>query len=108
MTPPAIAHARYARLPTLTALSGRCTRPPVRIQFKDDQLEYSRLDFIKLASYDGVKQLLRAGYAYAERTDAAGGFEATLGQRRKWLITRVLETPGRRLGRALSPAFSAV
>lgn len=73
----------------------------------DDQLEFSRLDFIKLSSAEGVRELMRAGYAYGQRTDTLGGFEATLGPRRKWLIRRVAEYPVRQLGHALgalSPA----
>jgi hypothetical protein len=68
----------------------------------DDQLQFSRLDFIKLSNYEGIRGLMSAGYAYAQRTDAAGGFEPTLGPQRKWLITRVVEFPVRQLSRALS------
>jgi len=63
------------------------------MQFMDDQLQYSRLDFIKLSSYEEVKALVRSGYEYARRTDAAGGYEEKLGSLRKGVIRRVLEYP---------------
>lgn len=42
--------------------------------FLDDQLEYSRLDFIKLSSLLEVEALMESGYQWAMRTDAKGGF----------------------------------
>lgn len=63
------------------------------MQFFDDQLQFNRLDFIKLSSYEEVKKLMSFGYAYAERTDSAGGFDDILGKNRKWIVRRALEYP---------------
>lgn len=70
--------------------------------FFDDTLEFDRLDFVKLSDYEEVKELVRRGYAYGQRTDAAGGFEATLGPMRKGPLTLALEFPRRQLGALLS------
>jgi hypothetical protein len=40
------------------------------VQFDDDQLTWGRLDFLKLADVEGVRELMAAGYAYAQRRDA--------------------------------------
>ena len=63
--------------------------------FFDDQLQFSRLDFLKLTDYEEVKNLVRFGYAWAQRTDEAGGFEEKLGMLRKSLARKALELPGR-------------
>jgi hypothetical protein len=60
-----------------------CPSPPPRpraspVQFMDDQLQFNRMDFIKLAAFEEVLALEAAGYAYAQRTDAAGGFRCKL------------------------------
>lgn len=47
--------------------------PPKRLQFNDDQLSWSRLDFIRLADLEQVQAFVQSGYDYAQRTDAAGG-----------------------------------
>jgi hypothetical protein len=72
--------------------------------FNDEQLEYQRLDFIKLTTYDEVKDLVKAGYAYARRADDRREFEPTLGPARKTLLTRVVEFPARQIGRAFAVA----
>jgi hypothetical protein len=41
------------------------------VQFNDDQLKWSRLDFIKLADVEQVEAFVQTGYAYAERVDAS-------------------------------------
>ncbi|KAK9806776.1 hypothetical protein WJX72_002404 [[Myrmecia] bisecta] len=42
---------------------------------KDEELQFSRLDFLKLREYEEVLGLIDTGYAYAQRVDDAGGFE---------------------------------
>ncbi len=44
------------------------------LQFNDDQLKWNRLDFIKLCDLEQVEAFVQSGYAYAERTDAAGEY----------------------------------
>ena len=68
--------------------------------FMDDQLQFSRLDFLKLTDYEEVKKLVRAGYEWAQRIDAAGGFDEKLGGIRKSLARRALELPAREFHRA--------
>ena len=46
---------------------------------QDELLQTSRLDFVKLRDQEGIKELLNAGYEYARRTDAAGGFSNYFG-----------------------------
>ena len=87
-------------------LTPRRTSPGDDMQFMDDELEFGRLDFIKLASVDGVRDLLRSGYVYGQRTDAVGGFDPVLGGQRKWLITRAVEFPVRQIGHALQGVLS--
>lgn len=70
--------------------------------FFDDTLEYDRLDFVKLSSFEEVKALAKKGYAYAKRRDAAGGFDSTLGSVRKDLLTLAMEFPSRQLNRLLA------
>ena len=70
--------------------------------FFDDSLEYDRLDFVKLSSFEEVKSLARKGYAYAQRTDAAGGFDSTLGTVRKNMLTLALEFPTRQFNRMMA------
>jgi hypothetical protein len=70
--------------------------------FFDDTLEFERLDFMKLSDYEEVKELVRKGYAYGQRTDAAGGFEAMLGSTRKSAFTLALEFPKRQLQQLFS------
>ena len=65
------------------------------LQFDDKLLSWSRLDFLKLADYDEVLRLVRAGVAYAQRRDAAGGFDSTLGELRKGALRRAVELPVR-------------
>jgi hypothetical protein len=67
--------------------------------FYDDQLEFSRLDFVKLLTLDTVNALISAGYSYAERTDAKGLFDDKLGRCRKSGARLTAETLGRRLFR---------
>jgi len=76
----------------------------VWLQFFDDQLKFSRLDFIKLSSYEEVKGLMRSGYAFAARADAAGGLESTLGSVRKPALLRAVEYPVRQLSKAFAVA----
>jgi len=73
------------------------------LQFMDDQLQFSRLDFIKLASFEDVKALMRSGYAYAQRTDANGGFYK-LDSTRKWVGRRIAEFPSYAIGKMFSAA----
>lgn len=56
--------------------------------FMDDQLEFSRLDFIKISSYEAVLNLVRSGYSFAERMDARGVYKEKLGER-KWIVQRL-------------------
>ncbi|KAL4430951.1 hypothetical protein ABPG75_006207 [Micractinium tetrahymenae] len=71
--------------------------------FNDDQLQWGRLDFIKLCDLDQVQAFVQTGHAYAERTDAAGElFEQTLGDVRKGTVRKVLEVPVWSLRRALA------
>lgn len=70
--------------------------------FNDDQLQFSRLDFVKLAQFDEVAELERCGYAYAERMDLQGAFDSYLGTVRKGVVRRVIEYPVRQLSRALA------
>lgn len=60
----------------------RRSRPRPAVQFNDDQLQWSRLDFIKLCDLEQVQAFVQTGYAYAERTDAAGARAAARGCRR--------------------------
>ena len=68
----------------------------------DDQLKRSRLDFIKLAQWDEVVSFVRSGYAFAQRTDAAGGFGRWLAPTRKSGLRQVIEFPARRISTAWS------
>ena len=43
--------------------------------YDDDQLSYSRFDFLKLRSYEDVLRLVKQGEAYAQRLDQAGKLE---------------------------------
>lgn len=43
--------------------------------FFDDQLQFNRLDFIKLSSMEEVERLMEKGYQYGVRTAEGGGFE---------------------------------
>ncbi|EFN59130.1 hypothetical protein CHLNCDRAFT_137944 [Chlorella variabilis] len=71
--------------------------------FNDDQLQWSRLDFIKLADLQQVQAFVGTGYAYAARVDAAGDcFERPLGSTRKGTVRKVLEVPVWGLRRALA------
>lgn len=63
----------------------------------DDQLEFSRLDFVKLLTLETVYELIRAGYSYAERTDAKGLFEEKLGSCRKSVARQAAEGLSRKL-----------
>jgi hypothetical protein len=67
--------------------------------FFDEELSFSRLDFVKFASYEWVVGLVDAGEAYAARTDAVGGFDAWLAPARKPALQRALELPVRALTR---------
>jgi hypothetical protein len=69
--------------------------------FFDDTLEFDRLDFVRLSSYEDVKSLVRKGYAFAERNDAAGGFDK-LRAVRKGALRLAVEYPTRVLNRALA------
>lgn len=42
--------------------------------FFDDQLQFNRLDFIKLSSMEEVEKLMEKGYQYGVRTNEGGGF----------------------------------
>ena len=46
---------------------------------QDKELEFQRLDFVKLRSYESVMELVRQGEAYAKRVDDENGFQETLG-----------------------------
>lgn len=65
--------------------------------FYDDQLEFSRLDFVKLLTLETVNELIRTGYSYAERTDAKGMFTNKLGSCKKSGLALTAEGLGRRL-----------
>jgi hypothetical protein len=65
--------------------------------FFDDQLEFSRLDFVKLLTLDTVNDLIQSGYSYAERTDAKGLYDEKLGQCRKGYVRQAVEGVPRRL-----------
>lgn len=65
--------------------------------FMDDQLEFSRMDFIKVLTFDTVKDLVKSGYSYAERTDAKGMFDEKLGRVRKGQVRKLLEYMPRKL-----------
>jgi hypothetical protein len=49
---------------------------------QDELLKAERLDFIRLRNEEGIRELIDAGYAYAQRTEAAGGFERFFGSDR--------------------------
>ena len=49
--------------------------------YDDDQLNYSRWDFLKLRSYEDVLNLVKQGEAYAQRLDQAGRLEAIFPRR---------------------------
>jgi hypothetical protein len=70
--------------------------------FFDDTLEFDRLDFVRLSSYEDVKALVKKGYAYAERSDAKGVFDEKLGAVRKGPLRLAVELPTRLLNRALA------
>lgn len=72
--------------------------------FFDDTLEFDRLDFVRLSSYEDVKALVKKGYAYAERTDAEGRWDEKLGAVRKGALRLAVEYPTRLLNRALAEA----
>jgi hypothetical protein len=72
--------------------------------FFDDTLEFDRLDFVRLSSYEDVKALVKKGYAYAERRDAAGGWNEKLGAVRKGALRLAVEYPTRLINRALAEA----
>ena len=63
----------------------------------DDQLEFSRLDFVKLLTLDTVYELIRTGYSYAERTDAKGLYDERLGSCRKSAVRQTAEGLARKL-----------
>lgn len=65
--------------------------------FMDDQLEFSRMDFIKVLTFDTVQDLVKSGYSYAERTDAKGLFNEKLGQVRKGQVRKLLELMPRKI-----------
>ena len=65
--------------------------------FMDDQLEFSRMDFIKVLTFDTVQDLVKSGYSYAERTDAKGMFDEKLGRVRKGQVRKLLEYMPRKL-----------
>ena len=48
---------------------------------QDQQLNAPRSDFIRLRDEEGIRELIDAGYAYAQRTEAAGGFDRFFGGR---------------------------
>jgi hypothetical protein len=77
----------------------------ILVQFMDDQLEFDRMDFIKIMTFDTVLDLVKSGYSYAERTDAKGLYEEKLGQCRKKGLRKLLESVPRRL---LSPLEASV
>eukprot|EP00889_Picochlorum_renovo_P007739 jgi/Picre1/34769/NNA_002235.t1 len=66
--------------------------------FLDDQLEFNRLDFIKILTFDTVLDLVKSGYSYAERTDARGLYAEKLGGVRKQALWRLLESVPRKAG----------
>lgn len=70
--------------------------------FFDDTLEFDRLDFVRVSSYEDVKALVKKGYAYAERTDAAGGWDDKLGAVRKGALRLAAEYPTRLINRTLA------
>ena len=46
---------------------------------QDSELSFSRLDFLKLRSYESVLELMEQGYQYAARVDAQNGFDRVFG-----------------------------
>ena len=46
---------------------------------KDSELEFSRMDFLKLRDYNAVLRLIEQGHEYAERLEREGGFDAVFG-----------------------------
>ena len=42
-------------------------------------LKAKRVDFIRLRDYEGIQELIAAGYAYAQRMEAADRFESLFG-----------------------------
>lgn len=78
---PACEHSLLHRVPSLShrAVSALPLPPPLLLpQFNDDQLKWSRLDFVKLADMEQVQAFVKTGYAYAERTDAGSEWAAQL------------------------------
>lgn len=65
--------------------------------FLDDQLEFSRMDFIKVLTFDTVNDLVKCGYSYAERTDAKGLYEEKLGRVRKGQVRKLFEYMPRKI-----------
>ena len=50
---------------------------------QDELLKYTRLDFLKLRSYEEVLALVEAGYAFGARRDEAGMLESHFGSLRR-------------------------
>jgi hypothetical protein len=50
---------------------------------QDELLKYTRLDFLKLRSYEEVHALVEAGYAFGARRDKAGMLESHFGSLRR-------------------------
>lgn len=50
---------------------------------QDEELKYTRLDFLKLRRYEDVHALIDAGYAFAARRDAAGALDRHFGDLRR-------------------------
>lgn len=46
---------------------------------QDELLKAERVDFIRQRDYEGIQELMAAGYAYAQRMEAAGRFETLFG-----------------------------
>jgi len=76
--------------------------PSLPPQFTDDQLQYSRLDFLKLSDIESVLKLERAGYAFAERMDETGGLDYHLESVRKGPVRRLVEFPVRQVARVFA------
>jgi len=50
---------------------------------QDELLKYTRLDFLKLRSYEEVHALVEAGYAFGARRDKAGMLDRHFGSLRR-------------------------
>lgn len=50
---------------------------------QDTDLQYKRMDFLKLPSHEGATELMNKGYRFAQRTAATGQYESKFGPVRR-------------------------